>query len=971
MAAGNATIGALRVSLGLDSAQFDTGLKAAQGKLSSFGKIAGLGLAGLATAAAGAAVAVGAMVKSQLNAADELGKTAQKVGTSVEALSRLKYAADLSDVSLEGLGNGLKKLSVNMADVASGGGDKAANAFRALGISVTDSNGKLKSSDVVLTEVAGKFGTMEDGATKTALAVALFGKSGADLIPLLNSGADGLAAMAAESDALGVTIDTKTAKAAEAFNDNLTRLGKVGTGLTTQLAAGLAPALADISAGFVESAKGGDLMKGVGIVLAGVLKGLATAGLALAGVFGLVGRAVNLMAKVITLAFQGDFKGALAAYGEGMKSQLAFIGAQAKAIQNIWTGAGAKAAASAKPIGEQIALPLAEGAKRAKASAKTIKDEADKAVEAARSVIAAQQKSFDDRGLTQEQIDQRELLAAASTLVAKGYLQEAAAAARLADELGRVVKVEAAKIDLSPNFVNTPADIGRPTSDGTSGAGFEKFNDTFQHLNAVVNNFADSFDSPTANKIAAGIDRVAQAFAAGGPIAGAMAAVGEVGRAIGGKAGAAIQGFSSGGLLGAALSVFGFNKAKKKAKKKAAAQAKADAEEKAQEEANTKRRLEIELMRAAGNAAGARAAEEEDLLKALSPANQELQKQIFALEREADARAAATALAAQQRTLQAEIADATGNSAEALRIFREDALAELPESLRAAKQALFNYLDAQDALTKAQTIWAAREAQAQDLVSTARDDLSAAYERESSALEDTRDKFAGLADALADLGRELTTGPLAGLDIRRQARSDRAAFVSLSAQAATGDAAALAALPDAIRNFRASSLATASDAKSANADLAALRRAAAVAEAAARGQVSIAQRQLDALTASVSGLININTSVLTVADGINQLNGVLVFLAGVQANATAALGELTASLAGFDAAAVTAALDATPPGIPPAANGNSATDAIGAAVADALANDPTFGALVTASIETARSLDDVINGAASINTVVA
>ena len=218
----NAKIGALLVSLGIDSAQFSAGLKKAQTGLGQFGSVAARSFAAVA---AGATVAAGAMafaVKGAIDHADALAKSAQKAGTTVEALSRLEYAAKLSDVSLESLTGGLQKLSRSMVDVASGKGPAA--AFKALGIAVTDARGQLRGSDEVMSEIADRFSRLEDGATKTALAMQIFGKSGAEMIPLLNSGADGLAAMADESDRLGATISTTTAKAAEKFNDTLTTI---------------------------------------------------------------------------------------------------------------------------------------------------------------------------------------------------------------------------------------------------------------------------------------------------------------------------------------------------------------------------------------------------------------------------------------------------------------------------------------------------------------------------------------------------------------------------------------------------------------------------------------------------------------------------------------------------------------------------------------------------------------------------
>lgn len=238
-----AKIGALHVSLGLDSAQFAMGLKNASRGLNKFGVQLTLGLE---TIAEGIGRVIGAMpgaIKAAVDHADALAKSAQKAGTTVEALSRLEYAAKLSDVSLESLTGGLQKLGKSMADAVATPTSTAATAFKALGIELTNTDGTLRNSDVVLGEIAGKFARLEDGSTKTALAMQMFGKSGAELIPLLNGGSAGLKAMADESDRLGITISTKTAKAAEKFNDTLTTIGQIMQGVVNKVMEAALPAL--------------------------------------------------------------------------------------------------------------------------------------------------------------------------------------------------------------------------------------------------------------------------------------------------------------------------------------------------------------------------------------------------------------------------------------------------------------------------------------------------------------------------------------------------------------------------------------------------------------------------------------------------------------------------------------------------------------------------------------------------------
>lgn len=259
----SAVIGALRVNLGLNSASFRGGLDQAQNKLNSWGLSTKATFVAVAAAVAGAAAAIAASVKGSINSADDMSKTAQKFGVPIDTLSRLAYAGKYADVSLETLAKGIGKLSKNMVDIAMGGGKDAANAFEALGVNVKDADGRLRSSQDVIYDIADQFAAMPNGVAKTALAIKLFGKSGADLIPLLNGGSAGLKEMGEEAERLGFVLDQQTGSAAEAFNDKLTRIGAVFEGLSNKLMVAVLPALNYLADRFVEASDVGGSFDGV------------------------------------------------------------------------------------------------------------------------------------------------------------------------------------------------------------------------------------------------------------------------------------------------------------------------------------------------------------------------------------------------------------------------------------------------------------------------------------------------------------------------------------------------------------------------------------------------------------------------------------------------------------------------------------------------------------------------------------
>ena len=207
---GEGAIAGLAKGLGGLKSQADNAGKGLGGMLSSAGGLSGA-LGSLIPLVSG--VGLAAMAKGAIDAADNMNDLAQKTGVSVEQLSKFQQAADASGTSIEAVGGAMVKLNRNMAT----GNKDAADALKELGINAQDANGKLKTSDQIMLEVSDKFSQMADGAKKSAAAQALFGRSGAEMIPLLNGGRDAV-------ESLSATMSTKFAKSADKLNDGLVEL---------------------------------------------------------------------------------------------------------------------------------------------------------------------------------------------------------------------------------------------------------------------------------------------------------------------------------------------------------------------------------------------------------------------------------------------------------------------------------------------------------------------------------------------------------------------------------------------------------------------------------------------------------------------------------------------------------------------------------------------------------------------------
>lgn len=176
-----------------------------------------------ALSSAFATLGVAGMVKSLTDTAEQLGRASQRTGIAVEELSRLAYAAKTTRVSTDQLYDSLSDFSEKMFDAASGSGD-GADALKAMGFSADYAKKNVNNLPKILGDIADKFARYEDGASKTTLAIKLFGDAGKELVPLLNQGSVGMRQLMGESDQLGATIREQTVKEAIKFNTELAKL---------------------------------------------------------------------------------------------------------------------------------------------------------------------------------------------------------------------------------------------------------------------------------------------------------------------------------------------------------------------------------------------------------------------------------------------------------------------------------------------------------------------------------------------------------------------------------------------------------------------------------------------------------------------------------------------------------------------------------------------------------------------------
>jgi len=213
--------------------------------LGGVAKAAGVAVAALATAAGAAAVgtvkALASASKAGAEYADEVNTVAAQTGLTTDQVQQFQYQADMVDVSLETITGSMAKLTKNMGTAQGGTGD-AADAFKALGIEITNADGSLRNNQDVFNEAIDALGKMENETQRDAYAMQIFGKSAQDLNPLILAGSDTLNQFAKDAKDSGYILSGDALTALNDYQDSLDKIAKQKDALSNAIGVAAAPA---------------------------------------------------------------------------------------------------------------------------------------------------------------------------------------------------------------------------------------------------------------------------------------------------------------------------------------------------------------------------------------------------------------------------------------------------------------------------------------------------------------------------------------------------------------------------------------------------------------------------------------------------------------------------------------------------------------------------------------------------------
>jgi hypothetical protein len=179
---------------------------------------------GAAIAFAGALVMdkLGQAISQGLEYASSLGEVSQQLGVTTKDLQFYRFAATQVGLSQEEMDQGLQKLTKSLGEAAQGN-KKALDTFAALGVSVRDANGNVRTAGEILPDLADGFARLGSDAERSAVATDLFSRAGYKMLPFLSGGSSGVKELAAAYDKLGIALSEEQIRKADDAADTLAK----------------------------------------------------------------------------------------------------------------------------------------------------------------------------------------------------------------------------------------------------------------------------------------------------------------------------------------------------------------------------------------------------------------------------------------------------------------------------------------------------------------------------------------------------------------------------------------------------------------------------------------------------------------------------------------------------------------------------------------------------------------------------
>ncbi|SNR95433.1 hypothetical protein SAMN05446037_100263 [Anaerovirgula multivorans] len=236
-----ATVGELALKIIVDDKGLDKGIGNAENKSKNLAKTFGTVAKAAAGVTAGIIAAGGAMfgmAKKAADATDRVDKMSQQLGMTRRGFQEWDFIMSQSGASIDSMGAGMRSLTNAMTGTGAG-----AAALDRLKVSTTTLNGEMKTQEQLFEDVVIALQGMEEGAEKAKLANELFGRSGQELMPLLNGAAGSVEEMKQRAEELGLVLGDEAIDAGVLFADTMDQVKRSLGSVATQVGVAVMPVI--------------------------------------------------------------------------------------------------------------------------------------------------------------------------------------------------------------------------------------------------------------------------------------------------------------------------------------------------------------------------------------------------------------------------------------------------------------------------------------------------------------------------------------------------------------------------------------------------------------------------------------------------------------------------------------------------------------------------------------------------------
>ncbi len=203
----------------------------------------------IALATVGGLVALGRKLNSVITSLDDIGKTADKLGLTTDALQELRAAAESAGVSQNTLDMAMQRFGRRLAEARQGTGE-AVKALAEMGIALTNSDGSARSMEAVLGDVSDAMAGMAEQTDKNRIAMKLFDSEGVALVNMIGDGKEAMDEMRRAARDMGIVIDESLIRKAEEAKTQIDLLARVTDAQLSSALVNLAPVITAVASAF-------------------------------------------------------------------------------------------------------------------------------------------------------------------------------------------------------------------------------------------------------------------------------------------------------------------------------------------------------------------------------------------------------------------------------------------------------------------------------------------------------------------------------------------------------------------------------------------------------------------------------------------------------------------------------------------------------------------------------------------------